>query len=46
MKKPIMVIAEVLLTTMPGPGSRLACPITQLPLLGIQPQAWECAPHV
>src|SRR6516164_4967477 len=22
-----------------------SCPITQLPLLGIQPQAWECAPH-
>src|SRR5262245_19985836 len=23
-----------------------SCPIPQLPLLGIQPQAWECAPHV
>ena len=27
-------------------ASRLACPITQLPFLGIKPQAWECAPHV
>jgi len=27
-------------------ASRLASPIPQFPLLGIQPQAWECAPHV
>jgi hypothetical protein len=27
-------------------ASRLACPVPQFPLFGIQPQAWECAPHV
>src|SRR5262249_9094683 len=30
----------------PSALSRLVCPITQLTLLRIQPQAWECAPHV
>src|SRR5262249_844151 len=30
----------------PPSASRLVCPIPQLTLLGIQPQAWECAPYV